>query len=104
MKKTLEIYLIYTGFGIALYILAGLPVFDAVNLAFTSISTGGMSIKNLNVGFYQNNIIYVITMFLMILGAISFNVHYKVIKTKGNPFLKISSSESWLHSSYSSQS
>jgi trk system potassium uptake protein TrkH len=88
LKKTLEIYLIYTGFGIALYILAGLPVFDAVNLAFTSISTGGMSIKNLNVGFYQNNIIYVITMFLMILGAVSFNVHYKVIKTKGKSIFK----------------
>ena len=47
-----------------------------------------MSIKNLNVGFYQNNIIYVITMFLMILGAVSFNVHYKVIKTKGKSIFK----------------
>lgn len=87
LKKTLQIYLIYTGLGIALYIAAGLPVFDAVNLAFTSISTGGMSIKNLNVGFYQNNIVYIITMFLMIFGAISFNVHYKVIKTKGKSIL-----------------
>lgn len=88
LKKTLEIYLIYTGFGIALYILAGLPIFDAVNLAFTSISTGGMSIKNLNVGFYHNNLVYIITMFLMILGAVSFNVHYKVIKTKGKSILE----------------
>ncbi|MBP5699506.1 MAG: TrkH family potassium uptake protein, partial [Methanobrevibacter sp.] len=69
LKKTIQIYVIYTLLGIFLYLLAGLPLFDSVNLTFTTISTGGMSIKNANVGFYNNNIIYLITMFLMLLGA-----------------------------------
>ena len=83
LRKALEIYLIYTAAGILLFILAGLPIFDAINLTFTSISTGGMSIKNANVGFYQDSLVYIITMVLMILGATSFSVHYNIVKTKG---------------------
>ena len=88
LRKALEIYLIYTAAGIVLFILAGLPIFDAVNLTFTSISTGGMSIKNANVGFYQNSLVYIITMALMIIGATSFSIHYRIIKTKGKSVLK----------------
>ena len=83
LRKALEIYLIYTAAGIVLFILAGLPIFDAINLTFTSISTGGMSIKNANVGFYQNSLVYIITMALMIIGATSFSIHYKIVKTRG---------------------
>ena len=82
LRKTIEIYVVYTVLGIFLYFLAGLPVFDAVNLTFTTISTGGMSIKNANVGYYQDNLVYLITIFLMLLGATSFTVHYKMIKSK----------------------
>ena len=88
LRKALEIYLIYTAAGIILFILAGLPIFDAINLTFTSISTGGMSIKNANVGCYQNSLVYIITMALMILGATSFSIHYKIVKTKGKSVLK----------------
>ena len=88
LRKALEIYLIYTAAGIVLFILAGLPIFDAINLTFTSISTGGMSIKNANVGFYQNSLVYIITMALMIIGATSFSIHYRIIKTKGKSVLK----------------
>lgn len=83
MKKTFQIYAIYTVAGIILYLLAGMPVFDSVCNTFSIVSTGGMSIKNANMGFYQNDIIYLISIVLMILGATSFLVHYKVIKTKG---------------------
>ena len=88
LKKTIEIYAVYTLVGIALYLLAGLPLFDSINLTFTTISTGGMSIKNANVGYYQNNIVYIITMFLMILGATSFAVHYRMVKTRGKAIFK----------------
>lgn len=88
LKQTIKIYLIYTIFGITLYLLAGMPVFDSVCNTFSIISTGGMSIKNANIGFYQNDVIYFITIILMILGATSFLVHYKVIKTRGKSLLK----------------
>ncbi len=83
MNKTIEIYVIYTMIGIVLYIIAGLHPFDAVNLCFSMICTGGMSIKNQNIGFYHNNIVYIISMMLMLIGAVSFPVHYRLIKSKG---------------------
>lgn len=87
LEKTIKIYLIYTGAGIILYLLAGMPIFDSFCNTFSIISTGGMSIKNANIGFYQNDVIYIITIVLMILGATSFLVHYKVIKTRGKSLI-----------------
>lgn len=88
LKKTFNIYTIYTIAGIIAYILVGMPIFDSICLTFTSISTGGMSIKNANLGFYHNNLVYIITMILMILGATSFIVHYKIIKTRGKSLIE----------------
>ena len=87
LKKTLEIYGIYTILGIILYLIAGMPLFDSICNTFTIISTGGMSIKNANMGYYHSNFIYSITIILMLLGATSFLVHYKVIKTKGRSLI-----------------
>ncbi len=88
LEHTIKIYLIYTVAGIILYLLAGMPVFDSICNTFTIISTGGMSIKNANIGYYQSDIIYFISMVLMILGATSFLVHYKVIKTRGKSLIQ----------------
>ena len=88
IEKTIEIYAIYTVLGIILYLLAGMPIFDSVCNTFTIISTGGMSIKNANIGYYQSDIIYFISIILMILGATSFLVHYKVIKTRGKSLIQ----------------
>ena len=88
LKKTMEIYAIYTILGVILYLLAGMPAFDSICNTFTIISTGGMSIKNANMGFYQDDLIYFISIVLMILGATSFLVHYKVIKTKGKSLVQ----------------
>ena len=87
LEKTLEIYAIYTVAGIILYLLAGMPLFDSICNTFNIISTGGMSIKNANMGFYHDDVIYLISIVLMILGATSFLVHYKVIKTKGKSLI-----------------
>ena len=88
LKKTMEIYAIYTVAGIILYLLAGMPLFDSLCNTFSIISTGGMSIKNANMGFYHDDVIYFISIVLMILGATSFLVHYKVIKTKGKSLIE----------------
>ncbi|MTK63717.1 MAG: TrkH family potassium uptake protein [Methanobacterium sp.] len=74
------IYLFYTILGIVLYVLAGMSIFDAVNNCFTNLSTGGMSIKNDNIGFYNSVPITIITILLMILGGTSFLVHYNALK------------------------
>jgi len=82
VKTIWWIYLFYTVLGILLYIAAGMPLFDAINNTFTNLSTGGMSIKNDNIGAYNSIPIYIITMILMIIGGTSFLVHYKALKGK----------------------
>ncbi|OEC93851.1 MULTISPECIES: TrkH family potassium uptake protein [Methanobrevibacter] len=88
LEKTIEIYIIYTVVGIVLYAIAGMPLFDSLCNTFCIISTGGMNVKNANMGYYHNDLIYFISIVLMILGATSFLVHYKVIKTKGKSLLE----------------
>ena len=87
IKESFKIYLIYTIAGIILYVIAGMPIFDAVCNTFSIISTGGMSVKNANIGFYHNDLINMITIVLMILGATSFLVHYQIIKTRGKSLI-----------------
>ena len=88
IQETLKIYLIYTALGIILLILAGMPVFDALCNTFCLISTGGMAVKNANIGYYQSDLIYLISILIMILGATSFLVHYRIIKTKGKSLIE----------------
>jgi trk system potassium uptake protein TrkH len=73
------IYLFYTVLGIVLYILAGMSLFGAINNCFTNLSTGGMSIKNNNIGTYNSTAITLITILLMVIGGTSFLVHYKAL-------------------------
>lgn len=80
LETTIKIYSAYTLIGIILYVLAGMPLFDSICNTFCIISTGGMSVKNANIGYYNDYLIYFITMILMILGATSFIVHYRIIK------------------------
>ncbi|HNR26029.1 MAG TPA: potassium transporter TrkG, partial [Methanobacteriaceae archaeon] len=80
VKTIWLIYLFYTVVGILLYVAAGMPLFDAINNTFCNLSTGGMSVKNDNVGAYNSIPIYIITMILMIIGGTSFLVHYKALK------------------------
>ena len=80
VKTIWWIYLFYTVVGILLYVAAGMPLFDAINNTFCNLSTGGMSVKNDNVGAYNSIPIYIITMILMIIGGTSFLVHYKAFK------------------------
>jgi len=80
VKTIWWIYLFYTVVGILLYVAAGMPLFDAINNTFSTICTGGMSIKNDSIGAYNSIPIYIITMILMIIGGTSFLVHYKAFK------------------------
>lgn len=88
VEETLKIYSVFTVFGIILYVIAGMPVFDAICNTFCLISTGGMSVKNANIGYYQNDIIYLISIIIMILGATSFMALYNIKKTKGKSLIK----------------
>jgi trk system potassium uptake protein TrkH len=88
LKKIIGVYIFLTIVGISLFLIARMEIFDSICNTFTALSTGGMSIKNGSMGYYQNNIYNLISIFLMIIGATSFLTVYRVVKTKGLSFLR----------------
>lgn len=79
VRLILWIYLVYTLIGILLYFLAGMNLFDAVNHTMAALSTGGFSTSNQNIQSYNSLGIEIVSIFLMILGATNFLVHYRVL-------------------------
>jgi trk system potassium uptake protein TrkH len=72
------IYLSYTGLGVALFALAGMPVFDAVAHSFSTVSTGGFSTRNDSLASFGSPLVNAVAFLLMVLGATSFVLHDKL--------------------------
>lgn len=60
------------------YYLAGMDAYDAIAHSFTTVSTGGFSTHDASLGYYQSLTIMWVSNVFMILGAISFALHYRV--------------------------
>lgn len=72
------IYLGFTLFGIALLWMAGEPLWRAVNHGMTAIATGGFSITDDSL-MSTPAAVQIAYMPLMLIGAISFLVHYRIL-------------------------
>jgi trk system potassium uptake protein TrkH len=75
------IYFIYTLIGILLFLFSGMGLFDSIVHTFTSIATGGFSTNAIGVGAFGKPAM-LITIFLMLLGGISFDSHRALLKGK----------------------
>lgn len=85
------IVLIYTGYilmGIILYVLFGMPAFDAINHSIAAVANGGFSTRSASIGYYNSVPIEIISMVLMILGGTNFLLNLMIIRGKFKPFLK----------------
>ena len=82
------IYLILTFIGILLFYFSGMPRWDAINHAMTALGTGGFTITDNSMASYNNSLIELAIIPMMILGAIPFLVHYKVSRGDVKAFLK----------------
>ncbi len=75
------VYLLFTLLDFFALKLAGMGYFDAINHAFSTISTGGFSTKNSSLGAFSSPLIYWITTFFMILSGINFLAHLRFFST-----------------------
>jgi trk system potassium uptake protein len=86
IRKTITkfwiIYIILTVIGIIALMIAGMPLFESINYSFTSISTTGVDIHSGGLEMYGSVAIYMITLLLMLIGAISFVSHYLAFKRR----------------------
>lgn len=72
------VYILLTVLCAASYYFAGMTGFDAVAHAFATISTGGFSTHDASMGYFNSHLILAIADIFMLLGAISFALHFKV--------------------------
>lgn len=75
-----KIYVLLTSMGIILYFIAGMSWFDSVNHALTTLATSGYSTKNASIASYDSLAIEAVAMVLMLIGGISFVVHFRILR------------------------
>lgn len=75
------VYCIITVACAAVYWLAGMSAFDAIAHAFTTVSTGGFSTHDASMGYFDSNLLLWVSNLFMIIGAISFALHFKSFRS-----------------------
>jgi len=73
------IYLLYTGISILLLAIAGMPLWEAINHGLTGIATGGFAITGRSLEVYSPTI-QAVMIPIMVLGAISFLIHARLLR------------------------
>ncbi len=87
-----RLWLIYVSYTLAETILlwvAGMSFFDAINHAFSTLSTGGFSTKNASLAFWNDNptIQYIVIIFMLLAGS-NFVLSYFAFKGRINKVLQ----------------
>lgn len=91
-KSSRMIIAIYMGYflaGTVLYVIFGMPLFDAINICMAALSTGGFAITPDSIATYHSFSIELITIVLMILGATNFLIHLLLIRRKFRKIIQI---------------
>lgn len=76
------IYVVITLACALSYFIAGMSAYDAIAHALSTVSTGGMSTYDVNFARFSSPVIMAIANVFMLLGAVSFALHFKVIKAR----------------------
>lgn len=72
------VYLSITALCALAYYLAGMDAFDAIAHSLTTVSTGGFSTHDASMGYFDSNGVLWVANLFMLLGAISFTLHFRV--------------------------
>jgi trk system potassium uptake protein TrkH len=74
------IYGLYTALCALAFFSVGMPPWEALNHAMTALATGGFSLWPESIGHYRSLAVEVVALFAMVMGAISFVVHYQMLR------------------------
>jgi trk system potassium uptake protein TrkH len=90
-----KIYVILTVVQIgALLLASNMTLFDAATTTFTTLSTGGLSVKNTSIASYNSELVEWIIIIFMALGSINFSLYYFAFRGK---FYRLNDRELWIH-------
>ncbi|MFW6205613.1 MAG: TrkH family potassium uptake protein [Gemmatimonadota bacterium] len=82
------VYAGLTAAQVPLYLAGGLPVFEAVTHAFSTLSTGGFSPRSASIGAYDSAFVQYVTILFMFVAGINFALHYRAVASRGRVYLR----------------
>ena len=91
-----KIYGALTLLEVIALLLAGMPAFDAVNHALTTISTGGFSTGSQSVAVYGSAAIEAVIIIFMLLGGLNFTIYMSFFQKKGRNILRNTEVQAYL--------
>lgn len=74
-----QIYILITALSTGLILISGVSLWDAVNIAMTSIATGGFSIHTTGIAGYHNVLLEMLVIPVMLAGALPFKLYYLML-------------------------
>ncbi len=81
-KALFSIYLLLTIACALSYFAAGMPAFDALCHAFSTVAIGGFSTHDASLGYYNENSVLVVSSIFMLLSGINFGLHFLALQRR----------------------
>ncbi len=85
------LWMVYAGLTLLLIIfltIGGMPVFESVCHALTTLPTGGFSLKNTSIAHYDSAYIHYVLVVFMVLAGINFSLHFQMLRGRPLAFFK----------------
>ncbi len=79
LNRLLQVYVFISILCAICYNLAGMTVFDAINHAMTTVSTGGFSTHDSSIAYFDSRLIELVAVVFMLLAAVPFMLYLPVI-------------------------
>lgn len=77
-----KIYGLLTFIAITLILFTGLSLWESVNLAFAAVSTGGFTLHEGGIMYYNNYVLQLLIIPIMIAGALPFKLYYLIAENR----------------------
>ncbi len=87
-KALWMIYALLTAASACAYFLAGMDLYEAVNHAFTTLSTGGFSTRNASISGFDNPLIEWCAVLFMFLGGVNYTLHFFLLRGRPGRMFK----------------
>ncbi len=87
-KSLYIIYIALTALETLCLRIAGMPLFDSITTSFTTVSTGGFSVRDASIAYYQSEVINWIIVAFMFLSAVNFGALFQVQRGQWKDALK----------------
>ena len=82
------VYVFLSGAELLLLMAGGMSFYDALNHAFTTMSTGGYSTRDASVGAFDSAFIDWVIIIFMVLAGTNFSLHYRLLRRDWGAYFK----------------